>query len=671
MLLYNSTKYKRFVFAIVLIIASMLFINHYSYAEENITTDEILAAIQETYPNDEYTVKYAEPSQLNAIKLATENDGLYDKEFSVDQTCYATMENLFNDDITVNKNGESYSIEVSKSLSDIIYNDENKVLSYKIKIIGSVNGVSAEKVFDINVNYEDANQEFVSIVAEAVNQRKFNKVSSLDDTLRLISMNRISSLVAFKGGLDLGLVCEMDNIFYIDEITNLGGTLIYWPLGEGDAYMESIQLILLKDDVYYFPDTTRFIDARTIGLNYINTDVSATEEQIVNQIITIGETYYPNDQWDVTAKKYIEGNVSNPEDASNLIETYLFYLEKGGYNEFQDNIYILEIENKTDSSENGWAFVVADNGEIHIDEYSYLIDSDVKLSQESYKFDGNAKKPEVSIEGLTKGIDFEVVYENNIEVGEAKVTITGKGLYKGTVTKVFIIEKAENSWISGLSMDNWLYGEIGSNPNSVAKYGTSTYKYYSDSICNIEIDKPSEIGTYYVKAFVTGSNDYSSLESAAVRFEIIENLEQKLVRINLINATDTTTEYVKGLDLNMPVNDLKKKLNALGEITYVSVTDSNGVIVNDGIVSTGMRFTIELNGVRYTKTIVIVGDADGDGKIYATDYLKIKFQIMGTSNKLSGPYALAADTNRDGKIYATDYMAIKNSIMGISELSQK
>ena len=74
-------------------------------------------------------------------------------------------------------------------------------------------------------------------------------------------------------------------------------------------------------------------------------------------------------------------------------------------------------------------------------------DAWIKLSRTSYTADGKAKKPTVTIEyeynRLKKNIDYTVKYSNNIAAGRAKVTITGKGGYKGTVVKYFKILPAK------------------------------------------------------------------------------------------------------------------------------------------------------------------------------------------------------------------------------------
>ena len=82
-----------------------------------------------------------------------------------------------------------------------------------------------------------------------------------------------------------------------------------------------------------------------------------------------------------------------------------------------------------------------------------------------------------------------------------------------------------------------------------------------------------------------------------------------------------------------------------------------------------MTFTLKENGVLTTYTVVIKGDVNGDGAIYATDYVRIKNFIMGKTS-LNDEYLYAADVNVDGNVYATDYVKIKNYIMGKGSIDQ-
>ena len=61
---------------------------------------------------------------------------------------------------------------------------------------------------------------------------------------------------------------------------------------------------------------------------------------------------------------------------------------------------------------------------------------------------------------------------------------------------------------------------------------------------------------------------------------------------------------------------------------------------------------------------IIRGDINGDGKISALDYVKVKNHIMKTNMIDSKTiYFMAADANNDSNISALDYVRIKNIIM--------
>ena len=72
--------------------------------------------------------------------------------------------------------------------------------------------------------------------------------------------------------------------------------------------------------------------------------------------------------------------------------------------------------------------------------------ADVSLSQSSYVYDGKEKRPSVTVKmdgkTLVYGTDYTVEYSNNINVGTAIVTVTGKGSYTGNKISSFSIIKA-------------------------------------------------------------------------------------------------------------------------------------------------------------------------------------------------------------------------------------
>lgn len=120
------------------------------------------------------------------------------------------------------------------------------------------------------------------------------------------------------------------------------------------------------------------------------------------------------------------------------------------------------------------------------------------------------------------------------------------------------------------------------------------------------------------------------------------------------------------------LNEENKILTVRPDTTVKNVLDFLGgtYIVKD-------KDNVELKETENVKTgcmiedkykIVMLGDVNGDGKVKATDYMRIKNYIMGDT-KLNEYEQKAADVNLDDKVKATDYMKIKNYIMGDSEIS--
>ena len=72
-----------------------------------------------------------------------------------------------------------------------------------------------------------------------------------------------------------------------------------------------------------------------------------------------------------------------------------------------------------------------------------LTDADVTIEKDTYEYTGKAIEPEVTVTWkktrLTEGTDYTVAYDNNRSNGTASVTVTGTGIYGGTVTKYFTI----------------------------------------------------------------------------------------------------------------------------------------------------------------------------------------------------------------------------------------
>ena len=108
-------------------------------------------------------------------------------------------------------------------------------------------------------------------------------------------------------------------------------------------------------------------------------------------------------------------------------------------------------------------------------------------------------------------------------VGTYRVVIelAGNDNYKpASATLDFTISKADNAWAEKLSIKGWKYNETANVPTAKAKYGDVVYTYSDSKDGTYTSEVPKNAGTYYVKASVAGTENYTGLESAPVAFEI-------------------------------------------------------------------------------------------------------------------------------------------------------
>lgn len=117
---------------------------------------------------------------------------------------------------------------------------------------------------------------------------------------------------------------------------------------------------------------------------------------------------------------------------------------------------------------------------------------------------------------LTKGTDYTLAYENNTEVGEATVTVTGKGNYTGTRTLKFKIAAAGSALTAASSVTKTYngQGQLLDGDDLKVKAGetllaldtdyTAAYAPVSDG-ASLDNGAPKTAGTYVVTITATGS----------------------------------------------------------------------------------------------------------------------------------------------------------------------
>ena len=113
------------------------------------------------------------------------------------------------------------------------------------------------------------------------------------------------------------------------------------------------------------------------------------------------------------------------------------------------------------------------------------------------------------------------IAENGYTVSGAE-TVTNEA-DSATVTVVYSATENKNSneFTQPLTITGWTYGETANTPTAEAKYGTIKYTYSNTADGTYTEEVPTNAGTYYVKATVEETADYSGLESNAVEFTIL------------------------------------------------------------------------------------------------------------------------------------------------------
>ena len=151
----------------------------------------------------------------------------------------------------------------------------------------------------------------------------------------------------------------------------------------------------------------------------------------------------------------------------------------------------------------------------------------VTLSTSTYAYDGKAKKPGVTVKlngkTLKNGTDYTVSYSNNTKVGTAKVTITGKGNYTGSVSKTFSIKNNfKKATVSGISTKAFTGKNI--TQSITVKYNGKTLKNGTDYTVSYSNNK--KIGTATVK--IAGKGSYTGTITKTFKINPAKQEIQKL-----------------------------------------------------------------------------------------------------------------------------------------------
>ena len=151
-------------------------------------------------------------------------------------------------------------------------------------------------------------------------------------------------------------------------------------------------------------------------------------------------------------------------------------------------------------------------------------------------------------------------------------------------------------------------------------------------------------------------------------------------------APDPTPNPDPGTDVTTSLDTIMGSMGVRYDNTYitnispgktVSDLDSDAKRINSsasvsgpsGALGTGNKITISNGKESKEYTVIIYGDANGDGKISIADLLRVQKIILNAVN-VSDPYMKAADNNKDGRVTIVDLLRVQKHILGSIVISQ-
>lgn len=152
-----------------------------------------------------------------------------------------------------------------------------------------------------------------------------------------------------------------------------------------------------------------------------------------------------------------------------------------------------------------------------------ISDADIELDNDKFVYTGSAQTPvPVTINGRAVTADnYTLSYSDNVVVGTGQVTVHGTRNLTGEKTLSFDITRAERGELN-IVMGSWTYGSVPSKPSVVCsdgEIGEVTFAYGNAEIGPWSETKPTDAGTYYVKAEMAATANYAA-KQAVRRFVI-------------------------------------------------------------------------------------------------------------------------------------------------------
>ena len=240
----------------------------------------------------------------------------------------------------------------------------------------------------------------------------------------------------------------------------------------------------------------------------------------------------------------------------------------------------------------------------------------IVLGTSSYTYDGNAKKPAITIKDGTKvlksGTDYTVSYSNNVNIGTANVLITGKGTYTGSKTVNFSIKKDISKCTIVLGTSSYTYDGNAKKPAVTVKDGSRVLISGTD----YKVSYSNNVKVGLATVVVSGKGNYTGTKTLSF----------------VINPTGTIIKVLSSLDSG----NIRVGLTPLPGVTGYEITyATNKAFTSDKKVVTCTSAENTINGLVNGKTYYVKARAykTVGGIKYYSAYSDIKSVLVTSKLK--------------------------------------
>jgi len=197
---------------------------------------------------------------------------------------------------------------------------------------------------------------------------------------------------------------------------------------------------------------------------------------------------------------------------------------------------------------------------------------------------------------------------------------------------------------------------------------TITYNAYKENeILNSEFE-------FHIPVYLNMGATIVNSGSGAVEEETPSAPSPSATPVSTIVTTagyKISNEYLIGINPNTKASSIKENIESIGGSKSATITDAQDKAITDKdtLIGTGYKISVSNSEETKTYTVVIKGDASGDGRINAQDLIYIQRSILGTY-KLKDSYLKAADPSKDEKVNAQDLIYVQRHVLETYTIEQ-